>query len=303
MDAVGKGTDFSQDPAFIGAMTNKIYFGPVYLRRGSEPYMTLAAAGARRDYGVVVAQVNLKFIWDVVSQINVGKHGHAYVVDAQGRLIAHPDISLVLRNIDLSGFTQVQSARLGEPSQHDEVAIDPQGQKVLTANAQIASLKWLVFAELPLDEAYGPLYASIWRSGIVLLGALMLALIAGMYFARRMVEPIRTLRDGAALVGSGDLGQRISIKTGDEFEMLGDQFNNMATRLQDSMRHSNAKSRSAPISLNSPISQNRAFWLPPVTTSANRCTLWDCSSDSCGHKRRKASVPTSSIGSTPLSAP
>jgi hypothetical protein len=32
----------------------------------------------------------------LVSQIKVGDRGQAYVVDAQGRLIAHPDISLVL---------------------------------------------------------------------------------------------------------------------------------------------------------------------------------------------------------------
>ena len=46
-----------------------------------------SSAGTRRDAGVSVAEVNLKLIWDVVSQITVGERGHAYVVDAQGRLI------------------------------------------------------------------------------------------------------------------------------------------------------------------------------------------------------------------------
>ncbi len=73
--------------------------------------MTLALAGTIRNAGVIVAEVNLKLIWDVVSQIKVGAHGHAYVVDGQGRLIAHPDISLVLRNTDLSRLAQVQAAR------------------------------------------------------------------------------------------------------------------------------------------------------------------------------------------------
>ena len=83
-------------------MAKKVYYGPVYFRRESEPYMTLALAGTRRDAGVSVAEVNLKLIWDVVSQIKVGERGHAYVIDAQGRLIAHPDISLVLRNTDMT---------------------------------------------------------------------------------------------------------------------------------------------------------------------------------------------------------
>ena len=46
--------------------------------------------------------------------------------------------------------------------------------------------------------------------------------------------PIRALRDGAARIGSGDLSQRISIKTGDELEALGNQFNSMAAQLQES---------------------------------------------------------------------
>ncbi len=108
MDAVGVGTDFSKDPKFTEAVAKKIYYGPVYFRRESEPYMTLAMAGARRDAGVSVAEVNLKFIWDVVSQIKVGKKGQAFVIDSRGRLIAHPDISLVLRNTDLSRLDYVE---------------------------------------------------------------------------------------------------------------------------------------------------------------------------------------------------
>ena len=78
MDAVGPGTDLSHDPRFTEAVAHKVYYGPVYFRRESEPYMTLALAGARQDAGVSVAEVNLKFIWDVVSQIKVGEHGRAY---------------------------------------------------------------------------------------------------------------------------------------------------------------------------------------------------------------------------------
>ena len=69
-------------------------------------------AGTRKDAGVSIAEVNLKLIWDVVSQIKVGEHGHAYVVGPQGRLIAHPDISLVLRNTDMSSLAQVRAARM-----------------------------------------------------------------------------------------------------------------------------------------------------------------------------------------------
>jgi hypothetical protein len=116
--------------------------------------------------------VNLKLIWDVVSQIHVGEHGHAYVVDGRGRLIAHPDISLVLRNTDMSRLTQVQAAQRGGDADAAALrsATDVQGRPVLTAFAPVAPLGWTVFVELPTDEAYQPLFASIERSGLVLLG-------------------------------------------------------------------------------------------------------------------------------------
>src|SRR5262249_46456804 len=237
MDVVASKADFSKDPKFAEAVARKVYYGPVYFRRESEPYMTLALTGTRRDAGVSVAEVNLKLIWDVVSQIKVGQRGQAYLVDAQGRLIAHPDISLVLRNTDLSRLTQVQAARAarsGEATEQLQEAEDIQGRRVLTAYAHVAPLGWLVFVELPRAEAYAPLYSTIERSGILLIGALAFAFVAGLVLARRMVGPIQALRTGAARIGSGDLAQRISVKTGDELEALADQFNDMAGRLQES---------------------------------------------------------------------
>jgi signal transduction histidine kinase len=237
MDAVGVGTDFSKDPKFTEAVAKKVYYGPVYFRRESEPYMTLAMAGARRDAGVSVAEVNLKFIWDVVSQIKVGQKGQAFVVDSRSRLIAHPDISLVLRNTDLSRLDYVKQARDAAPSstrEGVEIVNDIQGREVLTAHAPILPLRWLMFVELPIDEANAPLYESIKRSSYLLLAGLTLAFLAGLFLARKMIVPIQRLREGAAQIGAGNLEQRISIKTGDELEMLADQFNDMAGRLEES---------------------------------------------------------------------
>jgi signal transduction histidine kinase/CheY-like chemotaxis protein len=242
MDVVASGADLSNDPKFAEAVARKVYYGPVYFRRESEPYMTLAIAGTRRDAGVSVAEVNLKLIWDVVTQIKVGERGHAYVVDAQGRLIAHPDISLVLRNTDMSKLAQVRAARAAttgagsadNPAETVQEAENIEGRKVLTAYAPVAPLGWLMFVELPAEEAYAPLYAALKRLGLVLLAALFIAVLAGMFLAGRMVGPIQALRVGAARLGSGDLSQRIAVKTGDELEALADQFNAMAGQLQES---------------------------------------------------------------------
>src|SRR5262249_41268735 len=67
MDVVDSGIDYSKEPKFTEAVAHKVYYGPVYFRRESEPYMTLAIAGARRDAGISVAEVNLKLIWETVT--------------------------------------------------------------------------------------------------------------------------------------------------------------------------------------------------------------------------------------------
>jgi len=237
MDVVDSGLDLSKDPKFSEAVAHKVYYGPVYFRRESEPYMTLALAGTRKDAGVSIAEVNLKLIWDVVSQIKVGERGHAYVVGAQGRLIAHPDISLVLRNTDMSKLVQVQAARAGNTGGDPESlqgTKNIQGQEVLTASAPIAPLGWTMFVELPVEEAYASLYAALQRLALVLAAASLFAVLAGIFLARRMVGPIQALRVGAERIGSGDFAQRISIPTGDELEGLANQFNDMGARLQES---------------------------------------------------------------------
>ena len=237
MDVIGSMADFSENPAVVQALARRSYYGPVYFLRDSEPYMTIALAGPRPDHGVVVAEVNLKFIWDVVWQIKVGNEGRIYLVDSAGRLIAHPDISLVLRKMDLSHLAHVEAARAersGEVTGYSSVAADMDGRQVLTAYAPVEQLGWFVFAELPIEEAFEPLYERLYRSGWLLLAGLISAVFAGLYFARKMVVPIRTLTGGAMRLGSGDLNQRIAIATGDELEELGNQFNRMAGQLQDS---------------------------------------------------------------------
>ena len=170
MDVVGSGIDQSRDPKFVQARADKTYFSPISFRKESEPYLTIAVAGPGAS-GVTVADVNLKFIWDVVSQIQIGKAGHAYVVDVTGQLIAHPDISLVLKRTDLSALAAVKAARAraGRSSQGERPSSPgiSRARQVLTAFAPVVPLGWYVLVEQPLVEAFGPIRASILRTTIV----------------------------------------------------------------------------------------------------------------------------------------
>ena len=239
MDVTGGEADLSKDPKFLETKGGKTYFSPVYFRKETEPYMTIAVAGMGDKAGITVAEVNLKFIWDVISRIKIGKEGLAYVVDSRGHLIAHPDISYVLQKQDLSALPQVKAARESVTTRADDeesvsIARSPQGKDVLTAYASITPLGWHVLVEQPLAEAFAPLYASLKRTGLLLVAGLVLAVLASLYVARRMVKPIEAIQSGAVQFASGNLDQRIDVNTGDELQALAGQFNDMAAQLKES---------------------------------------------------------------------
>lgn len=236
MDAIGSGLSWSDDPRFLGARDGQSYFGPVYFRKQTEPYMSIAARTARG--GVVAAEVNLKFVWNVVNEIRVGQSGYAYVVNPEGKLIAHPDISLVLQQTDLSVLPQVAAAlplqQIPKSAKGVGASRDRSGRPVLASHFIIERLGWVVIVEQPSTEALAPLYASLYRTGFVLFGALILALVTSLILAQRMAKPISSLRETAAAIGSGELARRIDIKTGDELQDLAEQFNDMAAQLNES---------------------------------------------------------------------
>ena len=228
--------DRSMAEAFMGARGGRSYFGQVYFVRESEPYMTIAVPIERfagDALGVLIAEVNLKYVWEVVSRIKVGQAGYIYVVSADGDLIAHPDISLVLQKRRVKDLPQVQAALAGG-SGLSMAQPNLSGQKVFAASARIADLGWAVVVERPAAEAYALLYASILRTSILLLLGLGMAVLASLIIGRRVVRPVEMLRQGAARIGAGDLDHRLEIKTGDELQALAEEFNRMTAQLQES---------------------------------------------------------------------
>ncbi|WP_210484450.1 adenylate/guanylate cyclase domain-containing protein [Microvirga antarctica] len=227
------GIDRSADPAVAGARSARIWYGEVSYFRGSEPYVTVAISGNRPSIGVMVAEVNLKLIWDVISAIKVGETGHAFVVDDADRLVAHPDISLVLRGADettLAPFRairdDVRRAGKGLATTHDA-----KGTAIAAAAAAVASPEWTVIVTQPLSEAFAPIYQALWRTGALLLASGAFAGVLAYALARRMTEPIRRLEEGTERIGAGQFDYRIDIKTGDELQRLADSFNAMAAEL------------------------------------------------------------------------
>ena len=231
---VGSSRNLSEDPRFTKTRIGRTYFGPLYFHHESEPYLTIAVPWGEGAPEVAAAEVNLKALARIVSEIPIGIAGYAYVIDQHGMLLAHPDISFVLQKRDLSGLPHIRAARTSIASGSVTETAGFAGGHVLTSHVTIDSLGWLVVAEQPLAEVFAPLKGAFVLSTIFFIVGLALSILASVVLARRMVTPIRILQEGAARIGAGELGHRIEVRTGDELEALGEEFNRTAARLEES---------------------------------------------------------------------
>ena len=141
-----------------------------------------------------------------------------------------------------------------------QVAKNIEGRQVLTAYAPIPPLGWLVFVELPTDEAYAPAlcHHRTNRSGPpgrARPGMFSPACCSHARWWCRSRHCAPAPRGSAAATST----QRISIKTGDEIEALADQFNDMARRLQDSYTDLERKVESRTRELAQSVSELRAL--------------------------------------------
>jgi len=229
--------DLSQTVAFRRSKQGQNYFGALYFQ-DSEPYFTVAIPIEQvpgEIVGVLQAETSLSDILDVASSVRFGGAGYKYVMTRSGDLIAHSNISLVLQRRNLAALNQVKAAFQSSPDAprlRAIVAYNTEGQKVFSSYALIPNLDWAVFIERPTNEAYAPIYASLLRTSILLLIGLGVALLATLIVRRRVVRPLETLRQGVERIRQGDLTTRLELKTGDEIEILADEFNEMAAHLK-----------------------------------------------------------------------
>ena len=72
------------------------------------------------------------------------------------------------------------------------------------------------------------------RLNLLFLGifAILLGILGSIFFARRITRPISGLVKTTILAAQGDLDQRIDIRTGDEIEELGKNFNHMIEQIR-----------------------------------------------------------------------
>jgi GAF domain-containing protein/HAMP domain-containing protein len=224
----------SDTAEFVFAKHGERYLGPISVSRYGEPLASLSIP-VKNVVGeitaVLSAEVNLKYMWDIIARMEIGRGGYAYVVDDQGRLIAHRDSSLVLQGRDLSDLQGVRDALRGGDIAATYAGLE--GVGVIGRYQPLQEANWFVLVEAPTRQAMADTYRAIIAGGIAVAVVLAAAVILGWYMARIVVRPVRDLQAGAEIIGSGFLSHRIDIRSRDEIGALAGAFNAMAARLQD----------------------------------------------------------------------
>jgi signal transduction histidine kinase/CheY-like chemotaxis protein len=215
--------------------TSIFCYGPIFVRDQTEPYVALAVA-AQPGSETLAAEISVRFIDDVLAKLSIGKAGRAYVVDLEGRLLAHPDLRTLLRNSDVSQLPQVRDVKTalaqGEVELPSVWGMSPDGGEVFSSATRITGPDWLLFVEQPATEMLRAVKATIGVTMLVLALGIGAACLASLLLARRLTKPILQLRDGAQRLGSGDLSAKIAVQSRDEIQSVAIAFNGMADSLR-----------------------------------------------------------------------
>jgi anti-anti-sigma regulatory factor len=218
------------------------YTSPVYIDPlSSEPLVMMAipAVNVFGDFqGTLVAEVNLKFMWELVSKLRVGETGYAYVVDRQGNLLAFGDIARVLKGENVSQI-QAVSAFLRDPASvratTAELYTGITGASVAGSYVPLGTPDWAVVIELPWQEAYQGIIQNIVLSIGVILAIAILAGILGVYLAHRLAVPLVNLMKTATRIAGGERDVQAAVGGPREVASLATAFNSMTSQLRQSL--------------------------------------------------------------------
>jgi GAF domain-containing protein/HAMP domain-containing protein len=238
--ASGQLTDRAESELSTRVRQGNRYISSVYVDDvTSEPLVIMAvpATDAFGDFqGLLLAEVNLKFMWDLVGRLEVGEMGLAYVVDKQGNLIAFGDISRVLRgenasHLDMVGEFIRNPVPVGEAATRLAQGIN--GTTVVGTCVPLGVPDWAVVTELPMAEALRPGIQSTVLAVLVILVAATLVGLVGTYIARRLAAPLLNLTATAGRIAGGETDLQAAMEGPAEVVDLAQAFNSMTAQLRE----------------------------------------------------------------------
>ena len=225
----------SKSEMFGVASRGKTYYGEFFLTQDIVPTMGIAVPVKEykgEPVGVLSAKIHLRYLWNLIPQIQIGKEGSTYVVDKEGNLIAHPDTRRVLLGLNVKHFPMVDQVISGKEGNLEFEY--PDGGKVLCLYKPIKKLGWGVIVQVPVKEAYGPLEQIAHTALMWILIGLVIAILLSLLLTRKLISPIKRLSKEMGEVAKGNLNTYIRPTTKDEIGILTGAFNQMIQDLKQS---------------------------------------------------------------------
>jgi diguanylate cyclase (GGDEF)-like protein/PAS domain S-box-containing protein len=217
---------------FLRASAGELYLGNIQVSSSGEPYLIVALPAP--DGGVVAARLRMTVLWDLVAAIRFGKTGQAYVVNRDGRIVAHSRPEVVLAKLHVTEQPDLDVLARSPDHPWSGAYVNLEGKRVVGTVAPVSGTGWGVITELSEAEAY-----AVSRTALLLLSVGMLLfgvvvmLVTSHLLGEQIFRPIETLRAGVERIGEGDLGHRIDIARRDEIGQVAAAFNEMAGRLRE----------------------------------------------------------------------
>jgi putative methionine-R-sulfoxide reductase with GAF domain len=216
------------------------YISPVYINDiSSEPQIVMAVPVKDvlgRQQGILLAEVNLKFMWDLVGGVQVGQTGSAFVVNNKGDMLASRDISQVLAGEKLSQMVVVDRFLNGNVVPGGSVFANNENLNGESGVATLVNLgvpDWAVITYLPMAEAIRGLLFNFALSFVIVMILAGLTALFGVYIARRQVVPLVELTNITTRIAEGELGLTATVHGPLEVQQLARAFNTMTSRLRD----------------------------------------------------------------------
>ena len=160
---------------------------------------------------------------DVLSSINIGKNGMAYMVNRDGVGRGHPDQAIVKSQatlLELSGGNEeaIRSVTTGETGA-TEFIID--GQRTLAAFSPIRGTQWALVLQVPKSDYNNLINEAMVVSGMCTLAVLLISIIGILRMASSISKPVKNVTSRMISLSDGDLHtQVLNVKSGDELEIM-----------------------------------------------------------------------------------
>lgn len=168
-----------------------------------------------------------------IDNIRIGNTGYAYVVDASGDVIIHPEGEKILEDFSENPAVKELLSKMKPGVIEFE---NQEGILILAAFAPIVETGWGVVVRQPASESYA--FAEHIRKThwIFLACGVVMALGFGFLLAGYYLRPISELTHAVQKVTQGDLNITIEPKTRDEVGELAKGFNEMTLALKKHLR-------------------------------------------------------------------